>query len=58
VLSSPLLQDAVLLVLANKRDIARNSLESFTEQMDLNKLTRHWAVYPVTAIKKDNGGLK
>jgi GTPase SAR1 family protein len=57
VLSSPQLQDAALLVLANKRDVARNTLESFTEMMDLNKLTRNWAIYPITAIKKDNNGL-
>jgi len=57
ILASPQLQDAALLVLANKRDIARNSLEAFTEQLDLGSLTRTWTVYPVTAIKKENNGL-
>lgn len=56
-LSSQQLHDAALLVLANKRDIARGSLDSFIEQMDLGKETRQWAVYPVTAIKKDSSGL-
>lgn len=46
------MKDSVVLVLANKRDVATMNLEQVSEKLSLNKLGRNWAIYPVTAIKE------
>ena len=48
----------VVLVLANKRDVAMMSLEMVCEKMGLRGLKRNWAIFPVTAIKENDSGLK
>lgn len=49
--------NCVLLVLANKRDIATMSLDSICEKLDLKELKRNWAIFPITAIKETSNGL-
>jgi hypothetical protein len=45
------MQQAVLLVIANKRDVATMNMEHLSEKLDVQGLKRNWAIYPVTAIK-------
>lgn len=51
------MENCVVLVLANKRDIATMSLDHVCEKLGLKKLKRNWAIFPVTAIKESNNGL-
>jgi hypothetical protein len=44
--------------LANKRDIAKISLDSISEQLGLHKTNRNWAIYPVTGINSEKSGLE
>ena len=46
------MRDAVILVLANKRDIATMNVQQMSEKLELRDLKRNWAIYPVTAIKQ------
>ncbi len=52
-----LMENCVVLVLANKRDVAMMSLEVVCEKMELREMKRNWAIFPVTAIKENNSGL-
>ena len=45
------MKNAVVLVLANKRDMATMNLEQICQKLDIKKFNRNWAIYPVTAIK-------
>ena len=52
IVSHPEMQEAVVLVLANKRDVATMNLEQISEKLGTAKLKRNWAIYPVTAIRE------
>ena len=46
------MQNSVILVLANKRDVATLGLEDICNKLGLKDLKkRNWAIFPVTAIK-------
>jgi hypothetical protein len=47
----------VILILANKRDMATMNLEYLKEKMQISGMKRNWAIYPITAIRghKDSG---
>lgn len=52
------MQNAVVLILANKRDVATMNLEHLSVKLGVQELHRNWAIYPVTAIKEhDTSGL-
>lgn len=51
------MQNSVLLVLANKRDIATMSVQHLQEKLGLSELKRNWAIYPVCAIKTQDKNL-
>lgn len=51
------MQNCVVLVLANKRDIATMNLEYISNKLMLNGMKRNWAVYPVCAIKDESHNL-
>jgi len=52
------MQNAVVLILANKRDIATINLEQLSIKLGVHSMKRNWAIYPVTAIKDhQNSGL-
>lgn len=51
-MSHPDMSSAVVLVLANKRDMATMNLEDMRQKLAINDLKRNWAIYPVTAIKE------
>lgn len=51
------MQDCVVLVLANKRDIATMSIQHISEKLALGNIKRNWAVYPVCAIKQEANNL-
>ena len=51
------MESCVVLVLANKRDVAMMSLEHVCENLGLRELKRNWAIFPVTAIKEKDSGL-
>jgi hypothetical protein len=57
ILGHELMEKCVVLVLANKRDVAMMSLEVVCEKMALREMKRNWAIFPVTAIKEKNSGL-
>lgn len=46
------MQQSVVLVLANKRDVATMSIEDITNKLQLHNFKRNWAVFPVCAIKE------
>lgn len=48
----PDMKDAVVLVLANKRDVATMNLEEVSQKLGLGNLGRNWAIYPITAVKE------
>jgi hypothetical protein len=48
----PDMKDAVVLVLANKRDVATMNLEEVSQKLGLESLGRNWAIYPITAVKE------
>lgn len=53
-----MMENCVILVLANKRDVATMNLEEVCEKLKLRELNnRNWAIFPVTAIKEENNGL-
>ncbi len=58
VLGDPQMKEVVVLVLANKRDVSAISLDSFRQQMELDKMDRVWGLYSTTAIKKEHSGLQ
>jgi hypothetical protein len=45
------MENCVVLVLANKRDVATMSLDHVCGKLGLKGLNRNWAIFPVTAIK-------
>jgi hypothetical protein len=45
------MQSAVVLIIANKRDIATMNLEQLSVKLGVHSMKRNWAIYPVTAIK-------
>lgn len=45
------MQNAVVLILANKRDIATMNLEDLSIKLGVSQLKRNWAIFPITAIK-------
>lgn len=45
------MKDSVILVIANKRDVATMSLDHVCEKLGLKNVQRNWAIFPVTAIK-------
>jgi small GTP-binding protein len=51
------MKNCVVLVLANKRDVATMSVESISTALRLNEMKRNWAVFPVCAIKDDANSL-
>ena len=51
------MQESVLLVLANKRDIATMNVQLLTEKLGLNSMKRNWAIFPVCAIKEQGHNL-
>ncbi len=58
ILSHQDMEQAVVLVIANKRDVATMGMEHLSEKLALQGLKRNWAIYPVTAIKDhENSGL-
>ncbi len=52
------MQECVVLVLANKRDVATMSVELISNKLDLNNMKRNWAVYPVCSIKDEGSNLE
>jgi ADP-ribosylation factor 1/2 len=52
VINHPDMQGAVVLVLANKRDMATMNLEELRQKLEISELKRNWAIYPITAIKE------
>jgi hypothetical protein len=46
------MQQAVVLILANKRDVATMNLEQLSEKLATGSLQRNWAIYPVTAVRE------
>lgn len=56
-MSHPDMSECVILVLANKRDVATMSLEHISEKLQLQGLKRNWAIYPVCAIKEEGNNL-
>lgn len=51
IMGHPDMSEAVVLILANKRDQATMNLEHLREKMAISGLKRNWAIYPITAIK-------
>ena len=51
------MQESVLLVLANKRDMATMNVQFLTEKLGLNEMKRNWAIFPVCAIKDEGHNL-
>ena len=51
------MQNAVVLVLANKRDVATMNVESLCNKLELNSMKRNWAIFPVCAIKEEGNNL-
>lgn len=51
------MQNAVILVLANKRDVATMNIEGVCNKLGLNELKRNWAIFPVCAIKEQGNNL-
>ena len=51
------MQESVLLVLANKRDVATMNVQFLTDQLGLNGMKRNWAIFPVCAIKDEGHNL-
>ena len=49
-LSDPELENAILLVYANKMDIATTSVASIVEQLELHKIKRRWHVQGASAV--------
>lgn len=45
------MKNCVVLILANKRDIATLNLEELSKKLGVSEFKRNWAIYPVTAIK-------
>ena len=56
-MAHPDMADSVVLVLANKRDVATMSLEHISQKLQLQGLKRNWAIYPVCAIKEEGNNL-
>ena len=52
------MQDSVILILANKRDVAKMNLDFICEKLGIKDLKRNWAIFPVTAIKEQKNGLE
>ena len=52
IISHPDMQEAVVLVIANKRDVATVNLEQMSQRLKLAEIKRNWAIYPVTAVKE------
>ena len=50
-MSHPEMKNAVVLILANKRDMATMNLEEICEKLKIKQFKRNWAIYPITAIK-------
>ena len=46
------MRDAVILVLANKRDLATMNLEEVCSKLGVREMKRNWAIYPTVAIKE------
>jgi hypothetical protein len=46
------MQQAVVLILANKRDVATMNLEDLSVKLKVREFKRNWAIYPVTAVKE------
>jgi 50S ribosomal subunit-associated GTPase HflX len=51
ILSHPDMQQAVVLIIANKRDVATVSMDHLSDKLGVHSMKRNWAIYPVTAIK-------
>lgn len=51
ILSHEEMENAVVLVLANKRDVATMNIETICSKLELNNLKRNWAIFPICAIK-------
>ena len=51
------MKDSVVLVLANKRDVATMSIENICSKLQLNEMKRNWAIFPVCAIKEEGSNL-
>lgn len=49
------MEKAIVLIIANKRDVATVNLETLSERLGVHQLKRNWAIYPVTAIKDHEG---
>ena len=56
-MSHPDMSEAVILVLANKRDMATMNLEHLREKLSISGMKRNWAIYPITATRdhKESG---
>jgi hypothetical protein len=46
------MQDSVILILANKRDVATMNLDFICQKLGIKDLKRNWAIFPVTATKE------
>ena len=46
------MQEAVVLILANKRDVATMNLEDISQKLGISQMKRNWAIYPITAVKE------
>lgn len=52
------MQEAVVLILANKRDKATMSVEYLSQQLGVMQFKRNWAIFPTTAVNERNSGLE
>ena len=52
------MKNAVVLILANKRDVATMSVEALCSKLELEKLDRNWAIFPICGIKQKGSNLE